>query len=79
MSLVERSDPEGMTPDDIRRWIAAFLIAGAALMGLLILVAVLAFALNPPTWVQVGLGLILAAGSVGLAWLVFKALNSPRR
>ena len=79
MSLVERSDPESMTPEDIRRWVVAFLIAGAALMGLLILVAILAFALNPPAWVQIVLGLVLAAGAVGLAWLVFKALNSPRR
>jgi hypothetical protein len=79
MSLIERSDPQSMTSTDIRRWVAAFLIAGAALLGVLILAAILAFALNPPTWLQVVLGLVLVAGAVGLAWLVFSALSSPRR
>jgi threonine/homoserine/homoserine lactone efflux protein len=60
------------------RWGVGCLVAGAALVGVVILVLLVAIALSPPTWVQVVLGVLLAAGGAALAWLVASALRSGR-
>ncbi|MQA99699.1 MAG: hypothetical protein GEU78_05315 [Actinobacteria bacterium] len=53
------------------------LVALAAIAGSLILVFLVAFALQPPAWVQVLLGVALIAGGAVLGLLVAKALGGP--
>ncbi|HEV2756947.1 MAG TPA: hypothetical protein VG318_14365 [Actinomycetota bacterium] len=62
-------------PDELMRWVAAAFLAGAALLGLLVLASILAFALDPPVWIQVVLGVVMACGAVFFAWLVQSALR----
>ena len=57
------------------RWTLGCFVAMAALTGTLILFFLVAIALEPPTWVQVVLGVLLAAGGAALAWLVAAALG----
>jgi hypothetical protein len=55
------------------------LVALAAIAGSLILVFLVAFALQPPAWVQVLLGIALIGGGAVLGLVVAKALGmSPR-
>jgi hypothetical protein len=55
------------------------LVALAAIAGSLILVFLVAFALQPPAWVQVLLGLALIGGGAVLGLIVAKSLSrSPR-
>jgi hypothetical protein len=49
----------------------------AAITGSLILVFLVTFALRPPGWVQVLLGVALVAGGAVLGWLVANALGHP--
>lgn len=60
------------------RWAVGCLIGSAAIVGTLILVMLVAIALQPPTWVQVALGVALACGGGLLAWLVAAALGGTR-
>lgn len=53
-------------------------MGGAAVLGLLALVLIVAFALSPPAWVQVALGVLLVAGGVVFAWLVASALGQGK-
>jgi uncharacterized membrane protein len=53
------------------------LVALAAIAGSLILVFLVAFALQPPAWVQVLLGVALIGGGAVLGLLVAKALGGP--
>ena len=55
------------------------LVATAAIAGSLILVFLVAFALQPPAWVQVVLGVALIGGGAVLGLLVANALGSGRR
>lgn len=55
------------------------LVALAAIAGSLILVFLVAFALQPPAWVQVLLGVALIGGGAVLGLLVAKALADPTR
>ena len=55
------------------------LVATAAIAGSLILVFLVAFALQPAAWVQVVLGVALIAGGVVLGLLVANALGSGWR
>lgn len=55
------------------------LVALAAIAGSLILVFLVAFALQPPAWVQVLLGVALIGGGAVLGLLVAKALADPAR
>ncbi len=69
------------TDRDLRpevRWTLGCLIAFVALTGSLILVLLIAIALQPPAWVQVVLGVGLASGGALLAWLVAAALGQSR-
>ena len=58
------------------RWGFATFVATVALTGLLILAAVIAVALEPPGWLQLLLGVVLAVGSAALAWLIASAFRS---
>ena len=60
------------------RWTLGCLVAAAAISGLGILVLLVAIALQPPAWVQVLIGVALAAGGAFLAWLVASALGQSR-
>lgn len=60
------------------RWGIGCLVGGVALVGVLLLSALLAFYLQPPAWVQIVVGLLLTAGGVVLAWLVATAWGRSR-
>ena len=60
------------------RWTLGCLVAAAAIAGVGILVLLVAIALQPPTWVQVLIGVALAGGGAFLAWLVAAALGESR-
>jgi threonine/homoserine/homoserine lactone efflux protein len=61
--------------DSAVQWGVGCLVAAAALVGVVLMVLLLAFYLQPPTWVQVVLGVVLAVGGALLAWLVATALG----
>ena len=58
---------------DLGRWAVAFAVGGAATIGVVILVFLVALALQPPTWVQVVVGVVLALGAAIFTWLVANA------
>lgn len=58
------------------RWGLGCLLGGVAMTGLLILVFLIAIALEPPAWVQVILALALVGAGGTLAVLVATALDS---
>ena len=60
------------------RWTLGCLVGAAAMIGTLILVLLVAFALRPPVWMQVMLGVGLAIGGGALTWLVVSALGQAR-
>lgn len=60
------------------RWTVGCLLATLSTIGVLILVALVAIALEPPTWVQVLLGAGLAVGGAVFAWLIASALGQRR-
>lgn len=72
----DRASEEG--GDAVFRWVVAALVASAALMGVVILVALVALALQPPDWIQMALGGVIALGTAGFAWLVASALGSGK-
>lgn len=84
----DRNDPQRIHPrrlsdatpaapesDDVIRWVAAGVVAAAALLGLVVLVAMIAYALQPPGWLQMVLGVAMAAGACFFAWLLASALR----
>lgn len=84
----DRNDPQGIparslrdapvdTPqsDDFVRWVAAGVVAAAALLGLVVLVTMIAYALQPPGWLQMVLGVVMAGGAAFFAWLLASALR----
>ncbi len=82
--LSDRPPAGAPEPDDVVRWVAAGVVAAAALLGLLVLVAIVAYALQPPGWLQMVLGIAMAAGAAVFAWLLAAALRKdqsppPRR
>lgn len=84
-----RNDPTRMEPRrgsvdapesvDFMRWVAAGVVAAAALLGLVVLVAIIAYALQPPGWVQMVLGVAMAVGAAIFAWLLASALRKDDR
>lgn len=75
------SRPPGRDPvggPDVVRWGVGCAVAGVALIGMLVLVFLVAFYLEPPEWVQVVAALGLAVGAAALAWLVSSALAQAR-
>lgn len=71
-------DPEERPLPAELRWTVGCLVATLATVGVLILVALVALALEPPTWVQVLLGVGLAVGGAVFAWLIASALGQRR-
>ena len=61
--------------EDVMRWAAAGIVAGAALLGLVVLVAIIVYALQPPGWLQMVLGVAMATGAAFFAWLLASALR----
>ena len=72
----ERGEPV-LSPE--MRWTVGCLVGALSTVGILILVALVAIALSPPTWVQVVLGAALACGGAVFAWLIASALGERRR
>ena len=71
-------EPASPTPPQVQketavRWGIGCLVGAVALIGVLLLSALISFYLQPPAWVQVVLGVVLALGAVVLAWLVATA------
>ena len=64
--------------DPLVGWGLAVLVASAALIGLVILVLVVAFALQPPVWAQILVGVLIVVGAVSFAWLLQAAMRSSR-
>lgn len=60
---------------DVMRWVAAGIVAAAALLGLVVLVAIVVYALQPPGWLQIVVGVAMVAGTVFFAWLLASALR----
>lgn len=61
------------------RWTVGCLIGAASIVGSLMLVLLVALALQPPEWVQVAAGVLLAGGGALLAWVVATALDRSRK
>lgn len=57
------------------QWGLGCLVGGAALIGAVILVLLVAILVQPPAWLQIVLGVALVGGSVCLAWLFTSALR----
>jgi threonine/homoserine/homoserine lactone efflux protein len=57
------------------QWGIGCLVGGAALGGTLILVLVIAFLVQPPVWLQILLGVTMAAGATVFTWLFTSALR----
>ena len=64
---------EGSQGPELTKWMVGCAVAGAATIGVGILVFLVALALQPPVWVQVVLGAGLALGAAIFTWLVASA------
>ena len=73
----EEGSQERPLPAEVR-WTVGCLLGTLSTIGVLILVALVAIALEPPTWVQVLLGAGLAVGGAVFAWLIASALGQRR-
>ena len=60
------------------RWGVGCLLGGAALTGGIILVMLAAYALQPPTWLQIVMGGALAIGGALFAGLIASALGQSK-
>ena len=60
------------------RWGLGCLLSATAMTGSLILVLLIAIVLQPPTWLQVLIGIALTIGGAVFAWLVATALTKAR-
>lgn len=58
------------------RWAVSIAVGVLSMVGMLILVVLVALALEPPTWVQILLGVALVAGGLLMTFLVSSALSS---
>ena len=61
------------------RWGLGCFLGTIAMLGSLILAGILVFALNPPGWVQVVVGIALLLIGAAIAWLVATALERSRQ
>jgi hypothetical protein len=73
--LPDRGPAGAPESDDVMRWVAAGIVSGAALLGLVVLVAIAFYVLQPPGWVQMLLGVLMAIGTAVFAWLLASALR----
>lgn len=65
--------------NNIGKWVLAGVLAGAALLGAVILVGIVTLALQLPSWIQVVSGIVLALGAAVFAWLLASAFGSTKR
>ena len=72
----------GKEEDPLRRpeirWGLGCFLGAIAMLGSVILVSIIVFALKPPGWVQVVLGVGLLLIGAAIAWLVATALERSR-
>jgi lipopolysaccharide export system protein LptC len=61
------------------RWVIGVIVGLTAMVGLMILVAIVSFALEPPAWVQIIMGIVLVGVACLLTWLVASALGQRDR
>jgi membrane protein implicated in regulation of membrane protease activity len=61
------------------RWVIGVVVGITAMIGLMILVALISFALEPPAWLQILVGVVLVGVACLLAWLVASALGQRDR
>lgn len=71
-----RTSAEGW---DATSWLVGCAVGAAATTGIVILVFLVVLALQPPTWVQIALGVCLALGGAVFAWLVASAFRTRNR
>lgn len=67
--------PDTPASDDVMRWVAAGVVSTVALLGLVVLVAIAAYFLQPPLWLQIVLGVGMAAGTAAFAWVLAASLR----
>ena len=60
------------------RWGVGCLVSAVALLGVALLVGIVAFYTQPPAWVQILVGALVAVGAVVLAWLIAAAVGRAR-
>jgi uncharacterized BrkB/YihY/UPF0761 family membrane protein len=58
---------------DVLTWGVGCAIGAAATVGLVILLFLVALALQPPVWVQIVVGTVVAVGAAIFTWLVTNA------
>src|SRR5918998_525809 len=66
-----------MSPE--MRWVIGVVVGLTAMLGLMILVALVSIALEPPAWMQIVMGVALVGVSGLLTWLVASALGQRDR
>lgn len=64
---------------DATSWMVGCAVGAAATIGIVILVFLVALALQPPAWVQIVLGGLLAVGGAIFTWLVASAWRPVER
>lgn len=75
---MRRRSPGAAQEPDVRaglQWGIGCLVGSAALGGTLILVLLVAVIVQPPAWLQIVLGVALAAGATAFTWLFTSALR----
>ena len=70
---INPTKPDGPPRDVAVQWGVGCIVGAAALVGVVLLAALFAFAVQPPAWVQIVFGVLLAIGAVVLTWLVATA------
>ena len=75
---VQRSEAEEVQGPDVIRWGVGCALGSVALIGVAILVFLVSLALQPPTWVQIVLGIVLTLGAAVFTWLIVAAQKSSR-
>ena len=72
--------PQSRSPStqawDATSWLVGCALGAVATTGIVILVFLVALVVQPPTWVQVALGVGLALGGAIFAWLVASAFRT---
>jgi hypothetical protein len=64
---------------DVVSWVVAVLLSGAALIGVVSIVAVIVWAVGDvPEWVTLVLGGGLAVGTAVFAWVIARALSAKK-
>jgi membrane protein implicated in regulation of membrane protease activity len=61
------------------RWVIGVVVGLTAMVGLMILVALVSIALEPPAWLQIIMGIVLVGVACLLTWLVASALGQRDR